>query len=828
MVRFSSSSSILAFGFLIIRPESLFTRTGIPTLEAPVRGDIPCHRGVSGEAISTASYPVTRRARPLQKLGAGARVGDLVPTRLPGHTSKTRSLAARRRAVLAQRPLILIIRQISFPNVAGFHPILSLLPVDGQIAPPHQHTGEVIVTIILAKALRNLAILSFGCPFVLTPQLTAAPPANPKHWMADISDQIAKVPLKGIAIPGSHDSAMWDPTYGPDATLPSLPFPISLIQTYEVSQSGDFAFQLANGVRWFDMRPTVLTNQTCSNIEPFYADMFLHPHTGIYMSGHGGDCTDELFTQVLNEIATFVQANPKEIVILSLDIANSVSWNAQFEQAAQSTLVDQHGNSLVYDHNLACTLSGNDYTAPASCDGPTLYPQNVTPEMLWQTPARVIIVDPNDDLSCTQATPGCYVSNLAWGVIKTTPPIGPDIPQDVEYIEGWNGQTSGTANGNMLLSFLDFGDAGTPNPPGLFFERPKYASYPSAPTLFVSQAALTPFASGAYQYLDYKVNAFGDGWNSLENDAKNFNPVLAGILKNNQTPPTLPPSGDFQDTYYSQEGNWGWFPYAVNVVEMDFPDLGGGAQAVIAFNNEQWGEISGNQANEASAVAAGPTGSVYKLDNAGVSGTDPILYQWYPANSAWAPVSTGTEVPATGVRVAVDQHGNPWVVSSTGVISRQVGPGQWAVVGALLASDIAIGYNGQAWAIGKDQGLYEYNAVLGQWTLFEFTSPVPFHIAVDASGNLLVVNTSGSILYYKNGSTKPTLISAPFAATSIGFGGGKIWATGVDSQNFTGVWSLRSPATWTRHRNSGSGLAVDSLGQPWLLRAGNLMIGKLR
>ena len=684
------------------------------------------------------------------------------------------------------------------------------------------------MTPILAKALRNLAIVGIGCPFVLTPQLTAAPPADPKHWMADISDQIAKVPLKGIAIPGSHDSAMWDPTYGPDRTLPPLGFPYDILEFYEVSQSGDFDAQLANGVRWFDVRPIVLQDQTCGSSEPYSIEMSFYKHTGIYMSGHSGTCTHELFTQALSEVAAFVQANPKEIVILSLAIANSGVYDAQFEQEVQSTLVDQHGNSLVYDHHLACTLSGNDYTAPGSCDGPTLYPQNVTPETLWQTPARVIIIDPNDDLSCTQATPGCYVSDLAWGVIKSKPPIGPDIPQDVEFIEGWNGQTAGTANNNMLLSFLDFGDAGSPNPPGLFFERPKYASYPSAPTLFVSQAALTPFANGAYQYLDYKVNAFGDGWNTLENDAKNFNPVLAGILTNNQTPPTLPATGDFQNTYYSQEGNWGWFPYAVNVVEMDFPDLGGGAQAVIAFNNEQWGEISGNQANGASAVAAGPTGSVYKLDNAGVSGTDPILYQWYPANSAWAPVSTGTEVPATGVRVAVDQNGNPWVVSSTGVISRRVAPGQWAVVGSLLASDIAIGYNGQAWAIGKDQGLYKYNAVLGQWTLFELINPVPFHIAVDATGNLLVVNTSGTILYYRNGSSTPTTISAPFEATSIGFGGGKIWATGVDSQKLTGVWSLSLPNTWTRHRNSGSDLAVDSLGQPWLLRAGNLMIGKLR
>jgi hypothetical protein len=65
---------------------------------------------------------------------------------------------------------------------------------------------------------------------------------------------------------------------------------------------------------------------------------------------------------------------------------------------------------------------------------------------------------------------------------------------------------------------------------------------------------------------------------------------------------------------------------------------------------------------------------------------------------------------ATGVRVAVDPSGNPWAVNSEGQISKQVSAGQWTPVPGLSAADIAIGYNGQAWAIGQDHQVYKYDA----------------------------------------------------------------------------------------------------------------------
>jgi hypothetical protein len=667
------------------------------------------------------------------------------------------------------------------------------------------------VVSLLRQTVPVLASLTIACQLLVTPRLSAAAtPANPQHWMADISDQIAKVPLKGIAIPGSHDSAMWDPDYGPNAVV-QPPFPINVIDGFMVTQSGDINYQLAHGVRWFDIRSISLQNQKCSGAETSSTEMYFSPHTGIYLYGHGNLCTHELLTDALTQVATFIQENPKEIVILSL----AGGYSPAHEQALQSTLVNRDGTSMVYDHSLACSLSGNDFTPPADCDGPTLYPQNMTPEALWKTPARVIVVDPNDAIP---------YSNLTWG--KTNPTKANTI-ENVEFLQGWNDNTSGTGSESIMFSFLDYGTQGSPNQQGLFFERPKYASYTSAPTLFVSQACLTPFARGTLHFLDDTVDAGGINVAlPMLADARQLNPTLARLLQSQQTPPSLPAPGNFENTNLHKASTWGWFPYAVNVVEMDFPDIAG-AQAVIAFNDEQWGEIPAG-ANQVGAMAAGRDGSVYKLDSVGVSGTDGILYKWFPNASAWAPVNVNFTL-VTGVRVAVDASGNPWVVSSRGQISKQIAPGQWAdVPGSLTAKDIAIGYNGQAWAIGQDQQIYKYDSFRGQWNRFNIPSgDVPFHIAADAQGNLLLVTAEGVIRYFQNASTI-TFALLPFKATSIGFGGGKIWATGHDSGGTTGIWSLTSPSTWIRHRNSGSEVAVDSAGQPWLLRAGNLMIGKFR
>ena len=233
-----------------------------------------------------------------------------------------------------------------------------------------------------------------------------------------------------------------------------------------------------------------------------------------------------------------------------------------------------------------------------------------------------------------------------------------------------------------------------------------------------------------------------------------------------QTPPSLPAPGNFQAAPLDQLTSYGWFPYAVNVVELDFPDITAAA-AVIAFNDEQWGGIP--RGNGASAVAAGKDGSVYKLDSTGVSGTDPALYRWNSTASTWIPVILSGFAVATGVRVAVDFTGILGGQLQRS-ISKQVSTGQWTPVPGLSAKDIAIGYNGQAWAIGKDGRVYKYDAPHGNWNPFSISAgKVPFHIASDAEGNLLLVNTDGTMEQFSG--TTPVLFNQPFAATSVGFGG---------------------------------------------------------
>jgi hypothetical protein len=140
-------------------------------------------------------------------------------------------------------------------------------------------------------------------------------------------------------------------------------------------------------------------------------------------------------------------------------------------------------------------------------------------------------------------------------------------------------------------------------------------------------------------------------------------------------------------------------------------------------------------------VGAGANGSVW------VIGTDPVgtgqdfgVHRW--TGSTWENIDGG------GVRIDVDERGNPWLINSAGEIFQRVGDGWEKRPG--LARDIGIGADGSVWIIGTNRiGIdpFQHNFGIWRWTGSDWESidGGGVQISVDKDGVPWVVNFSGQI-----------------------------------------------------------------------------------
>jgi len=138
----------------------------------------------------------------------------------------------------------------------------------------------------------------------------------------------------------------------------------------------------------------------------------------------------------------------------------------------------------------------------------------------------------------------------------------------------------------------------------------------------------------------------------------------------------------------------------------------------------------------ATDISAGANGSVWAVGTASVSGGHPI-YRW--SGSKWVTVA------GAAVAIAVDLHGNPWIVNSSHKIAHWSGTKWVAVTGA--ATDIAVGANGAVWDVGADSvpgGHSVYERTGSSWTK---SSGAAVKIAVDPHGNPWIVNSSHKIFF---------------------------------------------------------------------------------
>ncbi|XP_060522265.1 PI-PLC X domain-containing protein 2 isoform X3 [Cylas formicarius] len=126
---------------------------------------------------------------------------------------------------------------------------------------------------------------------------------NLEHWMTELPQQLRRVPIIYLAIPGSHDSFTVDITMNskvaPDAEkiLQKLQCLLCLryiMARWSKTQSYSASEQLRSGIRFFDLR--IATKEREDNL------YFVH---GLY--------SDEVQT-VLDDIVSFLETHPQEVI----------------------------------------------------------------------------------------------------------------------------------------------------------------------------------------------------------------------------------------------------------------------------------------------------------------------------------------------------------------------------------------------------------------------------------------------------------------------------------------------------------------------------------
>ena len=625
-------------------------------------------------------------------------------------------------------------------------------------------------------------------------------------WMQDKQSTIQTVPLKGIAMPGTHDTFSYlintfrnslDGTYA------------SFFQTQDL----DIREQLIYGVRHFDMRTYLLDGNgiivggtPCTNA-PSAASL---TGPGYYMYIHGGACTGIKLDDVLDQISSFLDAYPQEIILLHFSGNIQAGSPTYATSAAFEAVLDKHlrrhsdGASYVYDHGTACRLSGLPWTSnTASSYYPTapyagvcedqqgrvgvgVIPQEVTPQQLYTTPARVIAFE---EFGLTGVYSSGDYASLTWPdwAFQAPPPYPPG-----------NAETSGgyippgAADNSLLDSYLEYGAPGTFL--GLYGTRPIGAGYESDRKFLNLQANLTPGGSG------FLIA------NPPMDSATAYNPHLESVLQT------------------------AWVPYSINIVQVDNVDYCAPtavvgrcatvAYDIVNFNNYTFGRVPFGTTG-ASQISISANGTVYKLGSTDGSGSGPLGQNhtlWKrTGNNGY--VSDWTALTAAGNRIAADPSGNVWILDDTGYLFRLNADGSIFQNFSLFElQDIAVDNKGTLYGVIRSLNLPEVYSGDGWQILPGLNNAV--RIAANNSV-IAVLDTNGNVQEY-NGNGGWTPLNQPFKATSIAVDDtGHIWATqaekavgaysGYTPVPTSGLW-VRLNTVWQQFRTDGVQVATSTVG----------------
>lgn len=637
------------------------------------------------------------------------------------------------------------------------------------------------------------------------------------NWMGNAQQSIQAVPLKGISMPGTHDSFTYVTYQNPPAGISSQ----STLGNFDETQDLDITGQLNAGVRYFDMRTILLDGNGVGpggGTSPCGTTDGAYPVSGAgyYMYVHNYLCTGVKLTDTLDQMSAFLDKHPHEIILLHFSGTVQAGPPNYNTSAAFESVVDQHlrrGSdraSYIYDRQTACQFAGLPWTPyptfylptaayAGACEAPNnigVLPQEVTPQQLYATSARVIIME-EFGLTGT-GFGGPDFPSLTWPNSNTENLRGyweQPAPCSDNPFENSTPCWTGSSDISTLDNWLEYS---TPNGKlGLYALRPVGAGYEGDSSILTLQAELTPGGGGPLIFVGPMFQA------------QQFNPQLASII------------------------NTTWNPYSVNVVQTDRVDFclstdssGNCNQTVVNaitnLNSGAFGRVPfGSPGTGASQISVGHDGSVYKLGfsdgvGSGALGQNHVLYKLIGHTGYmfdWAQTSL------VGNRIAVDPSGAVWILDNTGNLSKLGANGVFTPnVSPVLLQDIAVdGITKNLWSIYQGAPLTGSQSGNGSIS-WAPTFGINDAVKIAANNSIVAVLDSHGNLFQYQGNGSWTALKQPFTATSVAVDdSGHIWATqsklalgrfpGYVPVPTSGVWNEQN-GIWTQWRSSGVQVAT--------------------
>lgn len=189
-----------------------------------------------------------------------------------------------------------------------------------------------------------------------------------EFWMGDMADLIGRTPLKGIVMPGTHDSAMYINMTDADIAK---------------NQRLDLYGQMAAGARHFDFRFARITVEALAQFPDGNTALPAGTNTvasGLYMTGHGKYQVDLTVVDAVAQIKKFLDEHPKEIAILSMNPALCCKIG-NWLQAGADVITNGFG-TLIYDQAATCATAGGSWSG-SKCSIAVIPAKDVTPDALW-------------------------------------------------------------------------------------------------------------------------------------------------------------------------------------------------------------------------------------------------------------------------------------------------------------------------------------------------------------------------------------------------------------------------------------------------------------